>query len=250
MGGRRPKKEEKAAPGAPLWMVTFSDMVTLLLTFFVMLLAMATFDEVGRVQAVIQSIQKALGVGGFNRDLIGVTQKTKQQPKEIQKVDNLQPVMSKLREVVNKHISNDMVRMTRTQTEIRVAFEAPVLFKPNSTTLEPTYYSMLSDIADVLAKHPVEIIIEGHTDGTGSSDRNWGVSAMRAVSVLNHMQERGGLDGRSLQARGYGQYRPAEPGSDNAAWNRRVELVIKAKSAVAWDAIYEAEMINGGQDGR
>ena len=62
--GRRQKKEEQASAGAPLWMVTYSDMVTLLLTFFVMLIAMANFEQVGRVQAVFQSIRLALGVGG------------------------------------------------------------------------------------------------------------------------------------------------------------------------------------------
>jgi chemotaxis protein MotB len=56
--------DEGGGPSAPFWMVTYSDMVTLLLTFFVMLLAMANFEEVGRVDAVFESIRLVLGVDG------------------------------------------------------------------------------------------------------------------------------------------------------------------------------------------
>jgi len=250
LGGKREKKCEECNEGLPLWMMTYSDMVTLLLTFFVMLLAMANFEEVGRVQAVIQSIRTALGVGGFHVDLLGVTEKSKQQPKEVQPEDNLQPIMSKLREITSKHVSNDLVKMTRQRTEIRVKLDSNVLFAAGSTNLHPAAYSLLSDVAEVLGKHPVEIVVEGHTDNTGSADRNWGVSSMRSVAVVNVLQERGGIDGASLEARGYGQFRPAEPGIENSPWNRRVELVIRTTNAVAYDAIYEVEAITGGTDGR
>ena len=56
-------KKKKEAVGAPLWMVTYSDMVTLLLTFFVMLLAMANFEDIKRIDAVLGSIQASLGMG-------------------------------------------------------------------------------------------------------------------------------------------------------------------------------------------
>ena len=63
------KKEKKAPAGAPLWMVTYSDMVTLLLTFFVMLLAMANFEDIKRIDAVMGSIQASLGMG--NKQVTG-----------------------------------------------------------------------------------------------------------------------------------------------------------------------------------
>ncbi len=60
MSRRRSKKAPAPAAGAPAWMVTYSDMVTLLLTFFVMLLAMANFDDLVRRDAVLESIREAL----------------------------------------------------------------------------------------------------------------------------------------------------------------------------------------------
>ena len=63
---KREKKEDDPPAGAPAWMVTYSDMVTLLLTFFVMLLAMASFESPGRVDKVIESLRRAFGVGGYS----------------------------------------------------------------------------------------------------------------------------------------------------------------------------------------
>ena len=54
--GRRKKKKDEKMEGLPAWMATYSDMVTLLLTFFVLLLAMATFDDTKRVEAVFESL--------------------------------------------------------------------------------------------------------------------------------------------------------------------------------------------------
>jgi hypothetical protein len=64
------------------------------------------------------------------------------------------------------------------------------------------------------------------------------------------MQDRGGIDGRKLEARGYGSFRPASPGAEDATWDRRVELVIQSKSPLAYDAIYKVEQMTGGRDGR
>ena len=231
-------------------MVTYSDMVTLLLTFFVMLMAMANFEEVGRVEAVLESIRLALGAGGRHQTLMGVTEAEMNQPSEIEPLDELQPIMAQLRESLNRHVSDDFVRMTRTQTEIRVQLSDQVLFEPGRSELRPAAYSLLGGIAEALSGQPVNINVEGHTDPTGDVKGNWELSALRAVAVVAFMQDRGGIDGRKLQARGYGSFRPASPGGGDATWDRRVELVIQSKSPLAYDAIYKVEQMTGGTDGR
>ena len=235
---RKQAAEEESGPSAPFWMVTYSDMVTLLLTFFVMLMAMANFEEVGRVEAVMESIRLALGAGGRHQTLTGVTEEEQNQPAELEELDELQPVMSNLRESLTRHVSDDFVRMTRTQTEIRVMLSDRVLFEPGSNRLHPAAYSLLSGIAETLAGHPVNIIVEGHTDGSGPVKKNWELSATRAVAVVAFMQDRGGIDGRKLEARGYGPFRPAAPEGADRTWDRRVELVIQSTSPIAYDAIY------------
>lgn len=251
MGKRREKpQEEDGGPSAPFWMVTYSDMVTLLLTFFVMLMAMANFEEVGRVEAVLESIRLALGAGGQHQTLLGVTPDELNQPSEIEPLDELQPVMAELRESLAKHVSDDMVRMTRTQTEIRVSLSDRVLFAPGSDQLHPAAYSLLSSVGETLAEHPVNIRVEGHTDATGKPASNWRLSALRSVAVVSTMQESGGIDGRKLEAQGFASYRPSSPDGGDTNWDRRVELVIQSKSSVAYDAIYKVEELTGGLDGR
>jgi len=250
--GRRQKKEEDVPVGAPLWMVTYSDMVTLLLTFFVMLIAMANFEQVGRVQAVFQSIRLALGVGGAHEQLMGVSAEQAQQIKEIQSNDELQPIMSRLRESLSRKVSDDMVRMTRTRTEIRVSLSDQVLFKPGSRELDPRAFPILGEIAKILGEHEkVKVQVEGHTDDSGNVKGNWDLSSGRAVEVVYYLQNKGDLDGRSLEAKGYGQFRPAAPDGmeDIENWNRRVELVIQSESPVAYEALYQVERETGGTDG-
>lgn len=251
MGKRREKpKEEEGGPSAPFWMVTYSDMVTLLLTFFVMLMAMANFEEVGRVEAVLESIRLALGAGGQHQTLLGVSSEEMNQPSEIEPLDELQPIMAELRESLARHVSDDMVRMTRTQTEIRVSLSDRVLFAPGSDQLHPAAYALLSSLGEALANHPVNIRVEGHTDATGQPATNWRLSSLRAVAVVSTMQESGGIDGRQLEAHGYASYRPSAPEGGDATWDRRVELVIQSTSPVAYDAIYKVEQLTGGLDGR
>ena len=125
-----------------------------------------------------------------------------------------------------------------------------MLFEPGRTELHPAAFSLLSGIAGALTEHPVSIHVEGHTDATGNVKGNWELSAMRAVSVVSFMQDRGGIDGRKLDARGYGSFRPASPGGADPTWDRRVELVIQSKSPMAYDAIYKVEQMTGGANGR
>ena len=248
---RREKSSDDGGggPSAPFWMVTYSDMVTLLLTFFVMLLAMANFEEVGRVDAVFESIRLALGVDGLDDQVLGVDPEDPQNLKDIQEQDKLQPIMSVVNAALSRHLSDEMVVLTKTPTEIRVMLDDRVLFKPGSSELHPSMYLLLADVGQALAGQPVEVKVEGHTDETGDTKANWELSSSRAVAVVYAMQARGGLEGQKLEARGMGQFRPSSVKGDHD-WDRRVELVIKSDSSLAFDAVYEVERVtNGGRDG-
>jgi chemotaxis protein MotB len=235
------------APTAPFWMVTYSDMVTLLLTFFVLLISMANFEEVGRVEAVFESIRMALGAGGENTLILGKSPDPAQQPQDItQPVDNLIPVQTRLQDALSRHISDDLVKMTRTRTEIRVALSDRVLFQPGSARLHPAAFSLLGDIAKILREYPVIIKVDGHTDDSGNEEGNWELSALRAVAVVSAMQTRGPLDGARLEARGYGEYRPSADALKDPAWDRRVELVIQSEDPAAYDALYKVEQVTDG----
>jgi len=247
---REKPSDDGGGPSAPFWMVTYSDMVTLLLTFFVMLLAMANFEEVGRVDAVFESIRLALGVDGLDDQVVGVDPVDPNQIEDIQTETKLQPIMSEVASALSRHLSDDMVVLTQDVTEVRVKLDDRVLFKPGSAELHPSIYLLMADVGQALKGQPVTVKVEGHTDETGDTKANWELSSARAVSVVYAMQVRGGLEGEKLEARGMGQFQPSSAVKGDHNWNRRVELVIKSDSALAMDAVYEVERVtNGGRDG-
>ncbi len=250
MGRRRSKKEAPPAAGAPAWMVTYSDMVTLLLTFFVMLLAMANFDDLVRLNAVLESIREALSMGNFNVQLSNDVDKATPFTDLPESNSDVQPVMVKLRESLAEHLSDDLVRMTQTQTEIRIQLDERVLFGPNETRIHPTAYGLIGDLAAAVVDEEVDIIAEGHTDATGSQLDNWQLSVDRAVSVVMALQDTGPIPGERLEARGYSHYRPADTNQTTASdWNRRVEIVLHSNQRSAYSAIDAVDDLQGETHG-
>ncbi len=239
MGKKREKKKEEKPAGAPAWMVTYSDMVTLLLTFFVMLLAMASFESPGRVDKVIESLRRAFGVGGYSPNPEKAVKNPAANTSETKSTkDQVKPIVTQLREILSKKISDDLVKMSKTRTEVRVMLNPRVLFPPGSTELHPSSYGLLADVAAAVGDKDVNLFVEGHTDSTGDSSRNWEISALRAVSVVEALEERG-VPGERMQARGMGEHVPADIVDGNSAWNRRVELIVQSDNPSGYDVVQQ-----------
>ena len=231
-------KKKEAPAGAPLWMVTYSDMVTLLMTFFVMLLAMANFDETSKVEAVMGSIRAALGAGSEGPG-VGPGEKAAADSKPSQ--SPMDSTGAKLRDALANHASPQFIQMTQTETEIRIQLSDKIMFEPGKATLQPTAYQFLQEIADAIKDKKVYLETQGHTDATGRVEDNWEVSADRSLAVLNELQVRGDLDGKFMRAVGMGQYHPADLEKGSSDWNRRVEIVIRAQDGGAFEAIQDLE---------
>jgi len=247
---RQKKKAPPPAAGAPAWMVTYSDMVTLLLTFFVMLLAMANFDDLVRLNAVMESIRDALSMGNFNVKVANEEDMSTPMSELPESNSDVQPVVTKLREALAEHLSDDLVRMTQTQTEIRIQLDERVLFGPNETRIHPTAYALIGDLSAAIANEEVNIIAEGHTDATGSQLDNWQLSTDRAVSVVMALQDSGPIPGSRLEARGFSHYRPADTSiGESSDWNRRVEIVLHSNKRSAYSAIDAVDDLQGGTHG-
>lgn len=251
MARKEKPKQEAAPPGAPLWMVTYSDMVTLLLTFFVMQLAMANFSDPGKIDAALESIRAAFGSGGLEKlnKIIEQTEAGNNDQREVKAISNHQ-MISQLRNVLKDQISSDMIRMTTDVTEIRLRVNDQVFFAPGSSELHPSGRGIITDITRALEGNKVQVIVEGHSDADGSDELvNWRLSAERAVSVIGTMRaitdkdDQPLVSGEYLEARGMGEFHPIEyMGSKKSSkWNRRVEIVIRGASASTQGAMYDIE---------
>jgi outer membrane protein OmpA-like peptidoglycan-associated protein len=122
-----------------------------------------------------------------------------------------------------------------TETEIRIALSADVLFDFDKSDIKPEAAEALGQVAALVREHPNQPVrIEGHTDSKGSDAYNKALSEDRALSVQDWLVEEEGLDGGDFETIGFGESQPAAPneladGSDDPDGrqkNRRVEIVI------------------------
>lgn len=237
------KKKQEGAGFNPLgWMLTFSDLVTLLLTFFVMLFAMKA-PEVQKLKAAFGmfsggadaalSITDKGKVGDFQQLLDSIRQPradefgTKEQ--DLAKGLDLPPaaeggVAGPLQQKVN---------LKSEERGVVITLANDLLFAPGQATLSPQAEQAIGQAAAVL-RHGAQIIsVEGHTDsvkpgpGAAAAD-NWSLSLQRALAVLHYLNVKEGIPARRLRVAALGSTRPLVPNDtpEHRAMNRRTEIVL------------------------
>jgi Outer membrane protein and related peptidoglycan-associated (lipo)proteins len=130
----------------------------------------------------------------------------------------------------------DDIEMEGPTTELKIELSGDVLFDFGKSDIRPTAESILQKVADVINKYPdASVLIEGHTDSIGSDSYNLRLSQRRADAIKGWLVEEGGVDGRRIETKGWGESKPVvsnttPDGSDNPEGrqeNRRVEITVK-----------------------
>lgn len=229
-----PRTTKKQAKGAPEWLVTYGDMVTLLLTFFVMLVSIANFEVVeDRFTAAVQSIREALGMTG-------------QMGRRIDESVDFHSLIHKLESIIppqkpknrgdttEEGIYGDNFRLRRIRDGMEITLGGPILFEPFSDQLTNEGKLTLEQIGDNLMGHRNKIEVRGHAadeprpaDWTDKDARR--LSFARAEHVADELIRRG-VDQRTIRIMAVGAnepvvlraYDPAKRGD-----NRRVEIIIR-----------------------
>jgi len=224
------KREKKRKAGAPEWMVTYSDMVTLLLTFFVLLLSMASMDQV-KFDKASGSLKGAFGVFG-GQDEQKISQPTIVEIAPIQD-DLVQRTFTRIKTQINRLRLDRSIELVKDRGAVILRINDAVLFAPGSQRLKEEAYPVLRKVAGLIEPLPLQARIEGHTDNipfVRSDMSNWELSVMRSIAVLRFFQEQSLLPLDRLSAVGYGDQHPIAPNDtpENRAINRRVEFVLES----------------------
>jgi chemotaxis protein MotB len=229
--------------GAPAWLVTFSDLVTLLLTFFVLLQSMSTTNKVNFTTAAA-SIRTALTGKDPSSQIEFVLPVFPKQPK-VEFAPITAPSVEKIYEKIKSQIDTrriqDSVGLQKSEDGALVLrINDSVLFEPGKAQIAPQSYPILRNIADIIRPLPMDVRIEGHTDDTplpGIVDGNWDLSVARSVSVLRFFKESDLLPLDRMGAVGYGKDRPVMRNIDDAtrAVNRRVDFVLRLNKPTTGD---------------
>ncbi|MBW6521355.1 MAG: flagellar motor protein MotB [Desulfoarculaceae bacterium] len=238
------KEEEKCHEckvGAPLWMVTFADMITLLLTFFVLLVSMATMDRV-KFSAAAASMKNAFGTGiassshsEYKIQTIPSTPSTQFAPIQTDSIDKITKRIET--EIKALNIQNFVELIQKDDDTIILRLDEAVLFKRDQSKISPEAYPLLRQLADIIRPIPMRLRIEGHTDDTlppkGVRD-NLDLSIDRSVSVLSFLTRSRLLPLDRMSAVGYGPDRPVVPNTSEQgrAKNRRVDFILRAHTTL------------------
>lgn len=226
------KKNKKSSEGggAPAWMVTYSDLVTLLLTFFVLLLSMASMDQI-KFSAAAGSMRGAFGVFG------GKDQKEMSPPTVVQLSiahdDLVQRLYSRILTQMNRLRLDPSIKLVKDRGAVILRINEAILFAPGTAQLKPTALPILTKVAGLVEPLPLQLRVEGHTDDipfTRVDMNNWDLSVARSVAVLKYFQKSSLFPLERMSAVGYGSEHPLVPNDtvENRAKNRRVEFVLES----------------------
>tara|TARA_A100001037_G_scaffold293646_2_gene310476 strand:- start:166 stop:978 length:813 start_codon:yes stop_codon:yes gene_type:complete len=224
--------EDDCPEGLPGWLATFGDLMSLLLTFFVLLLSFSSMEEI-KFQKAMGSLRGSLGVFDSEpelsqpiRILMPLVRGSVAQSQNIRKsAEELEKTLS------DEGFEGD-ITLEGTASGLVIRIQAPVLYDVGRAVLKPSIQNALNKIGDMLILLPNEIVVQGHTDNRpiirGDYASNWELSFQRAVNVVRYLITETNIHGRRLSAEGYGEHRTLVPNTtqENRAKNRRVEIHI------------------------
>jgi len=208
--------------------MTYADMMSLLLTFFVLLVSFSSLQTNKFMQAA-HSLQTAFGMLPRQDSLINFDEPIMPRPGYDSEIFLEARQMEDL--IHEQGLDRDM-EVDVQDNGILFRIDAPFLFTSGKATLRGQSRATLARLEKFLAKFPHEVRIEGHTDSIPiNSPRfpsNWELSSARAVTVARYFQ-RLGLPPERIAATGYGEYRPiADNGTEEGRkLNRRVEIYLQ-----------------------
>lgn len=231
------------------WLVSYSDFITLLFAFFVVMYSVSQVNE-NKYRVLSDTLQAA-----FKPAQQPGQQEAQQdgQLQERQALISMNDLQSSLNEALLGLIASNAVIVSGNEDWVELEINANVLFDSGSATPSTEAKNIFSQVADVLAPYENAVAVAGHTDNipirNGRYQNNWELSSARAVSVVNLLAYDGVSPDR-LSATGYGEFQPL---ADNAtvegrARNRRVVLRVARERREAPTASATALMAESGTE--
>ena len=235
------RKKSSGGEGGANWMDTYGDMVTLLLTFFVMLYASSSFDE-GKWQYILQAFQSH---GAYANTIVAPENPDSASDKpyvtdELGEGELPETFDQLYQYLVNYVESNNLkgeVEVKKGEANVYLRFQNYIFFSGDSDVLLDSGKKVLNAIGAGVKSIDNKIMVVkvcGHTAvSPGSKIDDMALSSGRAVNVGNYLRDKKICAPEKLVSAGYGSYRPVAPNNSeaNRAKNRRVEIVIVRNDA-------------------
>ncbi len=210
---RRQSNAENENHNRDRWLLSYADLVTLLLALFIVMYGASDYERAHKIAASFTA-QNTGGKGILPGNEIEKDERAKFQ----QKLTENPTLMQK-------------AKIRETKTGLVVSLSEAGFFAPGESAISAEAQNIIKTLAESLQTNQLQIRVEGHTDSTPISNAkyssNWELSTARAANVLQKLVENG-IAPERLSAAGYGGFQPLADNStpDGRSQNRRVDVVI------------------------
>lgn len=212
------------------WLLTYADLITLLLAFFIIMYSMSHLDakRFGRVSEALSGVL----AGGANNPLVADIYDDLPGSGPL-RIARLEAIMRSVEsKAYEQGIDQKKFESELTERGLVIHIMESALFQPGDAQLGAPAMAILDIVAEELKSAPNHIRVEGHSDNvpisTGKFPSNWELSSVRATEVVRYLINAHGINGERISALGYGKFRPIRPNNtiENRAKNRRVDVVV------------------------
>jgi chemotaxis protein MotB len=214
------------------WLVSYADLVTLLLAFFTTLYAASTLDQ-NKLRPLASSLQSAFDTPLQPEPAVATGAPTLVPPVEIMaRRDAMESLRRTLDAALAEAIADRRVEVMQDLRGLVISMPDDAAFPSAGAEITPVARRMIERVAGTMQALPNPIRIEGHTDdvpiSTEKYGSNWELSTARASAVVAHLVTSAGIAPSRLSAAGYGEFHPrvANTTPENRARNRRIDIVV------------------------
>ena len=224
------EKKQKCAAGAPMWMTTFADLMSLLMCFFVLLLSFSNMDRM-KFKVVAGSLEKAFGIQK-EMPIMEMPRGQEMLSRDFQTVPF--DVQTKIMDMVSEEIASGVIEAEPAPADLTLRIKDAIVFDLGRARIKPQFYPVLDKLGKIFVDLDLAVVVGGHTDNVpvrkgGEFDSNWELSAARAVNIVEYLEERFKIPAERLSAGGFADGQPLVANDTPAlrAQNRRVEFKVR-----------------------
>lgn len=229
------KKEEEGHENNERWLLTYSDLITLLMIFFIVMYASSNISN-QKYGQIAQSLGAVFGgskyvVGQGTGKVVGTGVGGNGSSTSNTSI-NLDQLKKEVDEYLKKNNLGDSVATSMDETGLAVKLKDSILFNPGKADITPGSREKMIKLGQILSKTKSYIRVEGHTDNLPTHNdqfnSNWQLSSVRAANVAELLISNTGIDPSKVVAVGCGEYRPVASNqtAEGRAKNRRVEIIV------------------------
>ena len=244
------KKKAPKPENSERWLLTYSDLITLLMALFVILYASSTVDST-KYKQIAASFNEAINVtqsGGSDGVLDGTqidtgiedtgipdsedTQNQDPSQTTLTEEQKLEQVKQKVDSLISSSDLKGSMTTTIEERGLTIRFVDNIIFDSGNANIKDDFKTRLMALSTILNSIDNYIRVEGHTDNVAINrayfTSNWQLSSARSANVVQFIIEEGNVNPSKLSSVGYGEYRPIQSNDteEGKAQNRRVDIVV------------------------